>query len=101
MSERVRRFAASQYRRRMQASGMIGLIGVGIGVWPIVPRQPGPMAFYVAVLVAACGWIMLLALADFWATRQYFARLRNEQLTAQLKLAIEMRAATKSAEAEA
>jgi hypothetical protein len=43
---------------------------------------------------------MVLAALDAWSTRQYYARLRNEQLTAQIKLARELRAASKSTDAD-
>jgi hypothetical protein len=98
LPDRDRRFALAQYRRRMQASSTIGLIGAGIGVGPVVPRQPGPMALYLAMLVVACGWIMLLAMFDVWATRQHYQRLRMEQLAAQLQLALEMGAAPQNDE---
>jgi hypothetical protein len=98
--ERERRFALSQYRRRMQASGIIGVLGAAIGIGPLVPHEPWPMAIYLASLTGACGCIMVLAALDAWATRQYYARLRNEQLTAQIKLARELHAASKSIDAE-
>src|SRR3990170_7962980 len=80
LMERDRRFARSQFRRRTQASGIIGVLGVAIGIGPLVPRRPGPMAFYLATLVMACGCIVLLALLDAWATRQHFRRLQIDQL---------------------
>ncbi len=64
------------FRRRMLASGMIGGIGAAIGVGPIVPRAPLAMAFYLATLLAACAWIMLLAMLDVWATRRHYRQLR-------------------------
>jgi hypothetical protein len=99
-SERERRFALAQYRRRMQASGIIGVLGAAIGIGPLVPREPWPLAIYLASLIGACGSIMVLAALDAWATRQYYARMRSEQLTAQIKLARELHAARKSADAD-
>ena len=64
------------------------------------PRRPGPMALYLAVLVVACACIMLLALLDAWATRQYSRRLEGERLAAELKLAMELRSARESADAD-
>ncbi len=90
LSERDLRFARSQYRRRTQASGIIGFVGAAIGIGPLVPRQPWPMAMYVAILGAACLCIVLLAGVDALATRQNFARLRSEQVTAQIKLLREL-----------
>ena len=48
LPDRVKRYVLTQYRRRMQASGMIGVIGAAICLWPLVPREPGPLAFYTA-----------------------------------------------------
>lgn len=90
LSQRDRRFARSQYRRRMQASGIIGLLGAAIGMKPLVPPTPWPMALYVASLAGGCLCIMLLAGLDALATRQNFARLRSEQMAAQIKLVREL-----------
>lgn len=92
LSARSRRFAQAQYRRRLQASGMIGVIGTIIALWPVVPREPGPMMFYTAALLAGCVWIMLLALLDLLATRHYYRRLRDEQLAKHVEMALEIRA---------
>jgi hypothetical protein len=100
LSPREKRYALSQYRRRMQASGTIGMVGVAIALGPLVPRRPGPMSLYLAALLAACAWIMLMALLDFWATRQHYHRIRSEQLTAQVRLAMELRAAEERRDAE-
>jgi hypothetical protein len=91
LSDRDVRFARAQYRRRNQASGIIGVLGAAIGVGPIVPPQPWPMVLYVVSLAGACLSITLLAGIDAWATRQNFARLRSEHLAAQIKLARELR----------
>ena len=91
LPERTRRFASSQYRRRLQASGMIGVIGVLVAIWPVVPRFPGPMMFYVSALLAGSGWIMLLAVLDFFSTRHHFRRLRDEQMAAHLQMILEMK----------
>jgi hypothetical protein len=100
ITEHERRYARSQYRRRMQASGIIGLLGAAIGVRSLVPREPWPMILYLLFLSGACLSIMLLAGLDAWATRQYYARLRSEQLTAQIKLARELARARQSSDAE-
>jgi hypothetical protein len=96
LADHERRYFLSQYRRRMQASGIIGLLGAAIGVHSLVPREPWPMVLYVLFLAGACVSIMLLAAIDAWSTRQYYARLRSEQLTAQIRLARELTAVRKS-----
>jgi len=94
--ERQRRFFRSQFRRRMQASGIIGLIGAAIGIKSLVPLRPWPMVLYLLFLAGACACIIVLAGLDAWATRQHYARLRSEQLTAQIKLARELSRETKT-----
>jgi hypothetical protein len=91
LTERDRRFAKAQFRRRVQASGIIGVLGAAIGVGPLVPREPWPMVLYVGFMAAACLCIMLLATLDLWATRMNYERLRSEQLAAQVKLARELK----------
>src|SRR6478735_9766363 len=81
------RFARSQYRRRVQASGTIGVLGAVLAVYPLVPRVPLPFTLYLVAITLACVAIMMLAMLDAWATRQNFLRLRSEQVTDQLKLA--------------
>lgn len=84
------RFARSQYRRRTQSSGIIGMLGVAIGVYPLVPHEPMAITAYLAAVSVACMAILLLAAIDAWATRQNFLRLRSEYLAAQVKLAREL-----------
>jgi hypothetical protein len=100
LNERDRRFARSQYRRRMQASGLIGVIGATFGCYPLLPREPLPITIYATALVVAVGCILLLALLDVWATRQNFRRIQSEQLAAQIKLAMELRSGRGGSEAD-
>ena len=86
----------------MQASSVIGVIGATIGVGPLVlgPRQPGPMALYVAFLLAACVWIMVLALFDIWATRAYYRRFRTDQSTRELRIVTEFKSDQTTSDAD-
>ena len=90
LSERDLRFARAQYSRRRQASGIIGLLGVAVGVGPLVPHEPWPMVLYVAAMAGACACMMVLAALDVFATRHNLARLQSEHLAAQIKLAREL-----------
>ena len=90
LSERDLRFARSQFRRRTQASAIIGAIGAGIAIWPLIPLKPWPWVIYVGSLGGACLCIVLLAGLDVIATRQNYARLRSEQLADQVKLLREL-----------
>jgi len=85
------RFARSQYRRRTQASGTIGVLGAVLGVYPLVPHAPLPITLYLVAISLACMAIMLLAALDAWASRQNLLRLQSEQLATEIKLARELR----------
>jgi len=91
VNDRDLRFARSQYRRRTQSSGTIGVLGAAIGIGPLIPTKSLPMALYVAALGGSCVAIILLAAIDVWASRQNYARLQNEQLTAQIGMARELK----------
>jgi hypothetical protein len=84
------RFARSQYRRRTQASGIIGVLVAALGMRPLVPHEPLPITIYLATISAACMAIMFLAALDAWATRQNFVRMQSEQLAAQIRMAREL-----------
>jgi len=94
ISDSERRYALSQYRRRMQASSIIGVLGAAIAIGPIVPRRPWPMMIYLISVAGACMAITVLAAIDAWATRQYFARLRSQNLAAHVQLVRELRSDT-------
>lgn len=102
LTERERHFARSMYRRRMMASGTIGAVGAAIGIWPIIQNDRGPwmLAIYTGLLLAACSWIMILALIDFSATRQYYRSLRKEQRAKQAELESEIAAMRDSSDPE-
>jgi hypothetical protein len=91
LAESERRYALSQYRRRTQASGIIGVLGVAIALGPVVPHRPWPLMIYLGSITGACLAITILAAIDAWATRQHFARLRSQFLTAQAQLSRELR----------
>lgn len=86
ISERELRFARAQYLRRRQASVIIGLLGFAVGLGPVVPHRPWPMSIYVLTMAVACLCMMVLAALDVFATRHHVARLRSEQLAAEIKL---------------
>jgi hypothetical protein len=91
ISESERRYALSQYRRRVQASSIIGVLGVAIAIGPVVPHRPWPLMIYLMSICGACLAITVLAAIDAWATRQHIAQLRSQSLAAQVQLARELR----------
>lgn len=83
-----------QYRRRMQASAMLGLTAVAVFVGQLgisrIESTPAVFAYWGAVLLMV-GWVGLLAAADVLATRHHFTRLRQSYLVEQAKLHSEIR----------
>lgn len=74
-----------QFRRRMQTSGMIVLIGILIPLGDaLIPWRKAPTLFFFywgGILVMAV-WVMLQALGDMFSTREY-SRGSMEQLRQQ------------------
>jgi len=87
-------YRSRQFRRRMQTSVMLGLVGIGVlaGRLLIVFRAP-PMVvliFWIGVVVLVV-WLALLAVADMISTRFYFGRLRHDYLVTEARLQAELR----------
>jgi hypothetical protein len=82
-----------QFRRRMQASGMIGIVGIALvfgdtfivwfNDWVVT------VVFWAAVLLVTI-WIALLAMVDIWATRAYIDRIYENDILEQTKLQAEL-----------
>ena len=83
-----------QFRRRMQSSAMLGLLGVGLGVGQALTLWiPSPLwtgVFWAAMLLGLI-WVGLLALADAWATRHFYGRRRHQCLIERVALEAQLR----------
>ncbi|NIP87051.1 MAG: hypothetical protein GTO03_16410 [Planctomycetales bacterium] len=73
-------YARRKFRRRMQASLMIGITGIAIAASASLPNDPVVHTIYWAGVILWVVWIALLALADVVATQQHFRRLRDAHL---------------------
>jgi hypothetical protein len=87
LSDEERAFLHRRYRRRMQTSGMLSLLGILIGVGDallvIQKQQPiWPTLYWIGVLLLT-GWVMLLAFGDLMSTaaraKAELARARQKQ----------------------
>jgi len=83
-------FHRRQFRRRIQTSAMLGILGILIAASSIVEPPMVKVLFYVAMLGLTL-WIVLLALADAFSSRMHFDRLRNDCLVERARLEIEAR----------
>jgi hypothetical protein len=80
LDEKQRKFLHDQYRRRMQASGMIGVIGIAMFIGQFLSRWPLVNVFHwTGVFLLAC-WVILLAGADLLVTRNHLGRIRRDQI---------------------
>lgn len=77
LAQRERDYLQAQYRRRTQASTLIGVVGLAVagGVWVTGPRMMLCYWCGVCLLVMWMGW---LAMADLVSTQLYFKRLRED-----------------------
>ena len=80
LENRQRDHLRRRYRRRIQTSTMLGVVGVAILGGRLFPPDQGGAALIiywscVALLVL---WMALLAMADIVSTRLYFGRLRRD-----------------------
>jgi hypothetical protein len=78
-----------QFRRRVQTSAMLGLLGVGIFAGRLLMvffRSPVLLLIYWGGVLLLLGWVALLAAADMLATKVYFSRIRQRCLIEQAKL---------------
>ena len=69
-------FAWRQCRRRLQSSGMLALVSLGLLVWPLVTGKT-PRVFLLGGMVLLLLWIVLLALADVLHTQQHYRRIHR------------------------
>ena len=94
-----------QYRRRMQTSAMLGLVGllIVVGDW-LIPWNQAAVWFpiYWGVVLMLTGWIGLLGVADLLSTRVYtnaaLARVRSKQRELESQLAAVRRAQSNGAD---
>ena len=90
LSEEDTEFSWRQFRRRMQTSAMIGIVGLAIfaGLWV----QPTLwIVFYWLGVILLVGWVGLLAVADIVSTRLHYSRLHRQQLAEQSGLRNKLR----------
>ena len=76
-----RDFAWRQCRRRSQASGMIGLVGLGLAGYRLIlmTRSGIVVTVYILTLGTIAVWIILLAIADLAATQIHYRRLHRRE----------------------
>jgi len=84
-------FRRRQLQRRVQTSGMLGLLAVAIFVSPWMTGPAWLFTLYCVAMLILVVWVMVLAMVDLWATRHYHERLRDGYLAEEAKLQAELR----------
>ena len=87
-------FRRRQFRRRIQASAMVGLLGLAVFggcVMMVLRWNPLAITLYWLAVMVVLGWLGLLALADMVATKQYYGRIQDRYAVEQARLKAELR----------
>ena len=88
---RQARFAQSRFRRRMQASVMIGITGIAILAGQWLANDPLLFACYWLAVVLWVLWICALAVGDMVATQHHFSQTQHDDLIEKAKLEAQLR----------
>jgi len=83
-----------QYRRRMQTSAMLGLLGLAVlagRLMMLLHISPTLHLIYWGAVVLLLLWIALLALVDAWATQFHYGRIRDRFAVEEVRLKAELR----------
>jgi hypothetical protein len=78
LDDEERTYLARRFRRRMQASALIGVVGVAVlgGLW--VDRPPGEALYWCGVFLLVI-WILILAGADAASTQSFFREMQSRR----------------------
>lgn len=89
LPEAEQEFARRQFRRRLQTSVMIGIVGAAMFGGQFVGRLW--LGAYWLGIILVLFWVVLLALGDALASQQHFRRLHRQNMAEQVKLQAEIR----------
>jgi hypothetical protein len=73
LSEREQDFHRRQFRRRIQSSGMLGLVGL-LMLGSLWIEETWAQAMLWTGLLFALLWVIAMALLDYWASRTHYGR---------------------------
>jgi hypothetical protein len=94
-------FLRRQYRRRMQSSLLLGLLAISLplGHWFLLKQWSKVGALYWGLVLLVLAWVGVLAVADIWATKFFFGRLRDRYRLEQTRLQAQLRQIRRTREA--
>jgi hypothetical protein len=93
---REKNFRRRQFRRRMQTSALLGVLGVAIFIGQLlmteVPSRLILVVYWSCILLMVL-WLALLALADMAATSLYYSQEKTDYVVEHARLQGELRQA--------
>ncbi len=94
-----RNYHRRRFRRRMQTSGLLGLLGIAIliGYFIKPPMASVVVAVYWASVLLTVAWMLVLAFFDAISTQMHFNRIRRRNEGEQALLEARRRRAEKEA----
>jgi len=98
LDDRQRRAARAQFLRRMQASGLVGVVGALLLLHPIVPEKPLWYVAYASLLSIITAIIFVYGSIDAFANTLRVRKARQHRDDMQTKLEAELRAARERSE---
>jgi len=91
-----------QFRRRMQTSGILGLLGIAILVGHFIkpPMAAVVVVAYWATVLLMVAWVLVLACFDAISTQMHFRRMQRRKQSQRALLEAKLRREAKEASAE-
>jgi hypothetical protein len=85
-------FSRRQFRRRVQVSGMLAVLAVGLMIGQLIPhlRQPTLFVLFWFGMLLLVGWIVILALGDMLVNRRRLAKFQRQRHAEEARLAAEL-----------
>lgn len=85
-------FQRRRYRRRMQTSGILAVLGIAMfgGQWIAADKHPSLFVFFWCAVALLAVWAMALALADVIATRLHLKCQLRRRIVERAKLQAEL-----------
>ena len=95
-------FRRRQFRRRMQTSGLLGLLGIAILVGHFIkpPLALVVVGVYWGSVLLTVAWVLVLACFDAISTQMHFNRMQRRNESEQALLEARLRRAEKEASVE-
>ena len=90
LQQRELKYFRAQFRRRMQVSVLIGIIGVTIGIVDVVKSPLVFSIFFISWLVMLA-WIVGLALLDFVSAQIFLGQITDSQRAKKAEMEAQIR----------